>query len=84
LGNKESQAKNYNRALGDPDEKERKKSNRNLAKLLLKELTEQLKEEEQSYEAFALRLVGGDKSPYFSLSCKEVLSFGPSSSLVKR
>jgi hypothetical protein len=47
-------------------------SDRNLARAFLKELTSQLKVEDATYEALAVRLVGGDKPLFFSLSAPEV------------
>ena len=46
---------------------------RNIARLLLKELTAQLKVEDKTYEAYAVKLVGGEKPPSWTLSCAEVL-----------
>ena len=45
---------------------------RNLARML-KELTAQLEVKEKSYEAFAVKIVGGDRPAIFSLSASEVL-----------
>ena len=48
--------------------------------MLLKELTTQLKVEEKSYEAFAVKIVGGDRPAIVSLSASIDLrmSFAPS------
>lgn len=48
--------------------------NRNLARLLLKELTSQLKQEDATYSNFAVKIVGGDKPTFFSLDVPEVLT----------
>lgn len=44
-----------------------------LVRLLIKDLSSQLREEEKGYEAFAVRLVGGEKPTRFSLDVPEVL-----------
>jgi hypothetical protein len=49
------------------------KKDKALVKLLIKELSSQLNAEDKGYEAFAVRLVGGEKPSRFSLDVPEVL-----------